>query len=162
MPRTRGARPVPVLVGARSSALGTGESAAPTAFLQHQIHHFGLLDAKVRLGFKHLAHLGAVLLLVCLRARRPDGRPAAGVEQAELDADGVNHLAHDAAQRVDLAHQVALGDAAYGRIAGHLRDQVEVDRVESGLQAHARRRHRGLAPRVPRAHHHHIVFFSEA
>ena len=46
------------------------------------------------------------------------------------------------------------------RVAGHLRDQVEVDRVKSGIQAHARR-HRGVAARVPRAHHH-IVFFREA
>jgi hypothetical protein len=48
------------------------------------------------------------------------------------------------------------------RVAGHLRDQVGVDRVESGFQAHARRSHRGLAPRVPRAHHHYIVSFREA
>jgi len=47
------------------------------------------------------------------------------------------------------------------RVAGHLRDQAEVDRAESSLQAHARRRHRGLAPRVACAHHH-IVFFREA
>ncbi len=47
------------------------------------------------------------------------------------------------------------------RVAGHLRDQVEVDRVQRGFQAHARR-HRGLAPRVPRANSHHIVFFGEA
>jgi hypothetical protein len=47
------------------------------------------------------------------------------------------------------------------RVAGHLRDQVEVDRVESGLQARARR-HRGFAPRVARAYECHIVFFREA
>jgi len=47
------------------------------------------------------------------------------------------------------------------RVAAHLRDQVEIGRVGCSLQAHARR-HRGLAPRVPRAHDHHIVFFREA
>jgi len=47
------------------------------------------------------------------------------------------------------------------RVAGHLCDRVEVARVESDLQAHARRCHRGLAPRVPRAHNDDIVFFGE-
>jgi hypothetical protein len=47
-------------------------------------------------------------------------------EETELDAAGVGDLAHDAAEGVDLADEMALGDAADGGIAGHLRDQVKV------------------------------------
>jgi hypothetical protein len=73
----------------------------------------------------------------------------------------VGHLAHNAAQRVHLAHQVPLGHAADRRIAAHLRNQVQVHGDQRGLEPHARRGHRRLAPGVPRAHHHHIVFFGE-
>ena len=135
--------------------------AAARAVLQDKVHHLGLFDSQVRLRLEHLTHLRAILLLVGLRAGRPDGGSAAGVEQSELDAGRINHLAHDAAERVDLAHQVAFGDSADGGITGHLRDQVEVDRAERGLQAHARRGHRGLAAGVPRAHDNHIVLFRE-
>src|ERR1019366_3754777 len=79
----------------------------------------------------------------------------------ELDSYSVDDLAHHPAQRIDFAHQVALGDSSHSRIAGHLRNQVEVDGVEGGLQAHTCRGHRRLAARVPGTHHHHIVFFRE-
>jgi hypothetical protein len=49
------------------------------------------------LGFEDLAHLDAVKLLVALGARAPDGGAARGVEEAELDADGIGDFAHDAA-----------------------------------------------------------------
>ena len=114
------------------------------------------------LGLEHLAHLHAVELLVALGARAPDGGAARGVEQAELDADGVGDLAHDAAQGVDFAHQVALGHAADGRIAAHLRDQVEVHGDERGLQAHARGGHGGFAAGVAGAHHDDIVLFGKS
>ena len=114
------------------------------------------------LGFEHLAHLHAIELLVALGARAPDGGAARGIEQAELDADGIGDLAHDAAERIDFAHQVALGHAADGRIAAHLRDEVQVHGDERGLQAHARGGHGGLAAGVPGAHDDHIVLFGES
>ena len=78
---------------------------------------FRLLDTQVRLLLQHLAHADAVQLLVHLRARRPHGGPRRGIEQAELNPDRIRHLAHDAAESVDLAHQVALGDSADGGVA---------------------------------------------
>ena len=44
--------------------------------------------------------------------------------------------AHLAAERVDLAHQVALADPADRRIARHLADMVEVEREHQGARAH--------------------------
>ena len=100
-------------------------------------------------------------MLVALRARRPDRRAARSIQQAELDADRIGDLAHDAAERVDFAHQVSLGDAADGRIAGHLRDQVDVQRVERGLQAHAGGGHGGLASGMAGADDHYVELFGE-
>ena len=129
--------------------------------LHFKIHHFGLLDEEVLLSLQHLAHLDAVEGLVALRARRPDGRPARCVEQAELDAAGVGDLAHDATQRVHLADEVSLGDASDGGVAAHLGDQVEVEGEERGAQAHARGGHRCLAAGVARANHNDIELFGK-
>jgi hypothetical protein len=55
---------------------------------------------------------------------------------------------------------MALGDAADGGIAGHLRDEVEVEREQSRAQAHAGRGHGRLAAGVSGAHDDYIVLFS--
>ena len=125
----------------------------------NHIRHFRLLDLQVRLRLQHLAHLQAVGLFATLRPRRPDGGSARSVEQAELDSDGVRDLAHDAAERIHFAHQMPLRNAADGGITRHLRDQIDVQGIESGLQPHASGRHRGFAPGMAGAHHHHVEVF---
>ena len=97
----------------------------------------------------------------CARGDHTAG-PRRGIQQAKLDADRIRDLAHDAAQRVHLAHQVALGNAAHGGIAGHLGDQVQIQGEERGPQAHAGSRDSRLATGVTRAHDHHIVLFRKA
>ena len=44
----------------------------------------------------------------------------APVEHPEVDPRLVDGAAHDAVERVDLPHEVALADAADRRVAGHL------------------------------------------
>ena len=100
-------------------------------------------------------------MLVALGAGRPDGRASRGIEEAELDSDGVGDLAHDAAQGVDFANQVAFGDPSDGGVTGHLRDQVDVECEERGLQAHAGGGHRGLASGVASADYYYIEMFVE-
>ena len=126
-----------------------------------QICDFGLLDFQIWLGFEDLAHFQAIGLLVALGSRRPDRRAAGGVQQAKLDANGVGDLAHDAAESIDFADQMAFGNASDGGIAGHLRDQVDVQRVERGLQAHARGSHGGLASGMTGADDNYVELFSE-
>jgi transcriptional antiterminator Rof (Rho-off) len=123
--------------------------------------HFRLLDLQIRLRLQHFAHLEAISLLVALRARRPHSRAARSVQQTELDADRIGDLAHDPAERIDFADQVSLGDAADRRIAGHLRNQVDVERVERGLQSHARRGHCRFAPGMACADHDYVELFSK-
>ncbi len=88
-------------------------------------------------------------------------RAARGIEKAELDTYGVRDFSHDATQGVDFANQVSFGDSAHGGVAGHLRDQVDVEGVERGLQAHAGGGHRGFASGVARAHHHDVELFGK-
>ena len=73
----------------------------------------------------------AVALLVRLRARRPDRRTAAAIEQLELDAGRVDRAPHQPAERVDLANQMSLRRAADRRVARHVRDGVASDSVQS-------------------------------
>ena len=136
----------------RGSGLGTGDD---------EIRHFCLLDLEIGLRLQDLAHLEAVGLLVALGAGRPDGWPTRGVEETELDANRVGDLPHDAAESINLADEMSFGDPSNGRIAGHLGDQVEVEGVEGGLQAQARRGHGGLASGVAGAHYHDVELFSE-
>ncbi len=94
-------------------------------------------------------------------ARRPHGRAAGSIQQAELDADRVGDFAHDSAEGVHFADQVSLGDSADGGIARHLGDQVDVQRVESGLQAHAGGGHGGFASGMSGADYDYVELFGE-
>ena len=60
-------------------------------------------------------------------------------------------------ERIDLADEMALAQAADGGITGHGADIVEPMRHEGGLCAHARSRSRSLAAGVPAAYHSDIV-----
>ncbi len=112
---------------------------------------------KVRLRLQDFAHAEAVQLLVHLGARRPDGRTARSIQQAELDADGIGDFAHDAAERVDFPNEVTLGDAADGWIATHLRDQVQVHGDHGGAQANAGAGARGFTAGVAGADDNDVV-----
>ena len=72
---------------------------------------------------------------VDLRARALHSGALAPVQQAELNARAVGHPAHDAVQRVDLAHEVALAKAADRRIAGHRADRFGTRSVTSAVDA---------------------------
>jgi hypothetical protein len=129
--------------------------------IQDQIGYFGLLDLEIRLRFQNFAHFQAVGLLVALGAGRPDRGAARSVQQTKLNSDGIGDFAHDPAEGVHFAHQVPLRDTAYGGVAGHLRDEIDVQRVESRPQAHASGGHGGLASGVSSAYYDDIVLFSK-
>ena len=119
------------------------------------------LILQIRLRFQDLAHFQAVGLFVALGAGRPDGGAARCVQQAELDADGIGDFAHDAAEGVDFADEVAFGNASDGGVAGHLRDQIDVEGVEGGLKSHASAGYGGLAAGVSGADDDDVEIFGE-
>ena len=128
-------------------------NAANPAIFNPQRRHLGLFDPQVRLALQNLLHANPVLLLIALGAGRPDRRAAAGIEQPELNSNRIRHFAHDAAERVDLADEMTLGNTADRGIAGHLRDQVGVHRDHHGAQSHAGAGTRGLAAGVAPTDH---------
>src|SRR5205807_2935047 len=113
------------------------------------------------LRFQDLSHLQPIGLFVALRARRPDSRSAGSIEQAELDADRVGDLAHDAAKRVHFTDEMSFGDASDGGIAGHLRNQINVQRVERGLQSHAPAGYSSLAAGMSSTDHDDVELLAE-
>ena len=98
-------------------------------------------------------HPCAVEPLVGLRPRRPHRRAAAAVEQLELDAGRVDRPPHQPAERVDLAHEMALRRAANRRIAGHVRHRVPRQRAERRPCSPGARPQKPPHTRVPGADH---------
>ena len=101
-------------------------------------------------------HGELVHFLIRLRARRVHGRSLGAVEHAELDGAGVDHLGHFAAQRVDLADDLSLGDAADGGIATHLRHGIGVHGQQRGAQTEPGRRQSRLGAGVAGADDDHV------
>ena len=150
-------RKVPVVsttAPARIARPSAGDDARPRAPFSTIRSSTAALDhLEVRRRPDRGLHGRAVELAVGLGARALHGRPLGAVEQAELDAGRVGHPPHQAVQRIDLAHQVALAEPADGRVAGHLADGGEAVRDQRRARAHARRRRRGLAAGMAAADH---------
>jgi hypothetical protein len=116
-----------------------------------KLRDLGLQDPQVWLPLQKFAHLQAILFFIALRTRRPDGGTPAGIEQTELNPNGIGHFAHHAAKRVDFTNEMTLRDAAHGGIAGHLCDQVRIHRDHGGLHAEPSARTRSFAASVAAA-----------
>ena len=116
-----------------------------------------LPQAEVGLFFAEAFDFGLVGFFVGLCAGAVHGGTFAAVEHAELDAGGIDGAAHRAAQGVDFADDLSLGDAADGRVAAHLADGIEVGRQECGLGPHARRRQCRFRARMSAADHQNVV-----
>ena len=87
-------------------------------------------------------------LSACARGDQTAG-PAAAIEQLELNAGRVDREAHQPAERVDLADEMALGRAANRRIARHQRDRLRRQRAEPDAAPQPRRRPRRFASGMP-------------
>jgi hypothetical protein len=86
-----------------------------------------------------------------LRARAAHRRAAATVQQPELDPATVRQATHNAAQRIDLPDEMALGKAADRGIAGHTGHGVGLQRHENDRAAHTGRGQGGFAACMSRA-----------
>ena len=101
-----------------------------------------------------------ISLLVRLSPRAVHRGAFAPVEHSELDTGGVNRFPHQAAQSIDLAHDLAFGHATNGRIARHLSDGIEIGGQQSGLGSDASRRGSGFRSGVSCANHDHVVLIA--
>ena len=110
-----------------------------------------LAKRQARLRLAEPADFLLVGAFVGLGAGAVHGGPLAAVEHAELDAGSVDGAAHDAAQGVDLADELPLGQAADGRIAAHLGDAIQAAGQQCGPRADPCRGHGRLGAGVAAA-----------
>ena len=96
-----------------------------------------------------LLHGQAIELAVSLCARALNRGAFAAIKQAELNTSNIRHSAHQAIQRINLAHQMALANTANGRIARHFADCLELMGQQHRARAITRRRRRRFATGVP-------------
>ena len=128
--------------------------------VQFEVLDLGFDDVQqILLGNRPL-HGGGVELAVSLGAWATDGGALAAIEQAELNAGGVRHPAHQAVERIDLADEMAFSQAADRRIAGHRAYLVSAQRHKRGARARTGGSTCCLAAGVAAADHHDIVDFS--
>ena len=78
-----------------------------------------------------------------------------------MDAAGIRATCHEPAHGIDLAHQVALADAADGGIAGHLAERFDVVREQQGAGTHAGAGKRRLGAGVAAANDDDVERFRE-
>ena len=135
---------------ARPRSSSSRSSAAPSAM------------SRLGVSASRSAIAPAIELAVGLGARAAHRRPLAAVEHAELDAGAVDGAAHDAVERVDLAHQMALAEPADRRVARHLADRRALVGQQERARAEPRRGRRRLAPGMPAADHDDVVTSAKA
>ncbi len=102
----------------------------------------GLVHGEVRLGEEDGLDDARVGVAVTEDAGGLDGGALGGVERLEVGAGAVGGVAHLSAERIELAHEVALGGAAHGGVAAHDGGAValegEAQRLDSPMRAQAR------------------------
>ena len=134
-----------------------GDDAGDPLALQDQIVHRLLEQAEVGLVLDHGADGGLVANPVGLAAGCPYGRTLGGVQRAPLDAGKIRGLRHRAAECVDFPDQMALADAADGRVAAHLADGFDAVREQQGECTGASRGESGFGAGVAAADHDDVV-----
>ena len=126
---------------------------ANAAIFDDEIIGFRFNDREIRRFPNRRLHGRRIKLAVGLGARTAHGRAFAAVENAELDAAFIGHMAHEAVQSIDFPHQMAFAEAADGRIAGHGADGGESVRHQGRLRAHTGGRGRGFTAGMAAANH---------
>ena len=129
----------------------------PVAALLVQVDDLRLLELQIRLQFQLVLHHLAVFAAVDLRAQGMHGRALALIQHAALQKGRVRRAPHLAAERVDLAHQMALRRAADRRVARAVSHRIHIDSEYHRLTAEARRGQRRLNARMSRADHRDVI-----
>ncbi len=117
---------------------GVGDDTGRAAALDDEVVNGRFDDLEVRLAADNGLDGRPVQFPIRLRPRRAHRRALGCIERTKLDARHVDRARHRAAQRVDFLCQVALADAADGRVAAHLPQRVEAMRHEQRPGTRAR------------------------
>jgi hypothetical protein len=124
--------------------------------IEHEVDDFSLSQMKIAGCFERPAHLASISHAVRLRSRRLHGRATRAIKQTKLNSRAIDNSTHDAAKRVYLSHEMALGDSADRGITRHLPDEIEIQSDQPCLGAEARRSRCGFTAGMARANHDYI------
>ena len=138
-------------------AVQIGVDAGDVAVPDFQAHDLGLVNVQVGGQLQRMLHVDMVTLAVGLHPQTVHRGTLAPVEHPALQKGGVGGNAHQAAQGVDLPHQVALGGAADGGVAGHVADKVQRQCKDGGLCAQRCRRMGGFDAGVAGTDYNYVV-----
>src|SRR5438132_5921784 len=136
-------------------AVVEGDSRDLRPAAQHVVHDARDACESGHAGELH-RHLARIERLVALGARGPHRGAAAPIQHLELDPRAIGDASHQTAQRIDLAHHVALGDAADRGVARHLGRVFEIHGDERGMESQPRADPGGLAAGVAGPDHHQV------
>ncbi len=106
--------------------------------LHHQVIHGLLEQHQVGLVFEPRANRLAIQHAVRLSAGGTYGRTLAGIQDTKLDPRLIRGCRHGAAHCIHLLDEMALANAADGRIAAHLTKGLDVVAQQQCLAAHTR------------------------
>src|ERR1019366_6359265 len=136
--------------------------AAHRAIRDEQALDARLPDLQIGGSLEHALAARAIGGLVCLRATSANRGSLARVEEAELDSSLVGCQSHLAAERVDLADQMALADGADRGVAEQLDAIIANKREHQGARTHPGRGERGLDTGVAGADDDDVVVHCES
>jgi hypothetical protein len=96
--------------------------------MDDEVNDLSLSQMQIRRRFERSTHLGAISHAVGLRSRRLNRRSTRTIQQSKLNSRAVNHAAHNAAERVNFADEMAFRDSTDCGITRHLPDEIEIER----------------------------------
>ncbi len=126
-----------------------------------QIGYQTLSETKVGCRLERAPHLDSIQSSISLRTRRLDRGPTRTIQQTELNAGAIDDARHDSAERIDFSNEMSFADSADRGIAGHLSDQIQVERQERSVRAQTRSGGRSFTAGMSGANHDHIKNFVE-
>ena len=150
-----------VLVGS-GRRIHTADVGGMNIILHEKIGNGIFKDGQVWLPGDNVLHPLRVAFLVALRPCCTDGRTARGVERLFLKGRLIRIESHFAAQGVKLIDEMAFGQTADGRVAGHPCDGIFPSGDEKGLYAHPRGGQSSLHACMSTADHDQIELFIHA
>jgi hypothetical protein len=124
--------------------------------VEYKVDNLSLPEVEIGSGFKRAPHLASIPHAISLSSRRLHRGTTGTIEQPELNSCAIYNPAHNAAERVDFSHEVSLRDSTNGGIAGHLADEIQIQRNEAGFRAQSSRGRSGLTARMAGANHYYI------
>jgi hypothetical protein len=125
--------------------------AGDAAVLQPEARRLPLHHRKARLLFDQRLDRSLESPPVGLHARATYGSTLARIEHAVVDGCVIRSAGDQPVESIDLAHQVALAEAANRGVARHRADRAAREADQGDRRSHARRRSRGLATGMPSA-----------